>query len=227
MNAMVPNGSPVTPEAGGAWTTFLSSPENRAALLSFGTSLLGAPTSGSLAGQIGNAVAAGSEARDKNIIQQQKVAESQAEIDDAAEGREIQRGQLAVAQGNQATNQYEAQTGRMNAETLRKNAAAGEGGMSQKDLTRLYLQFALKLEGEANATGTEAPTREAVDQAWTARTGLPSPIRSSTPGAASVAGGGFPTPTPEDILKLKQRPELGPKFDSLYGPGSSKAVLGG
>lgn len=227
------SGQATTPQNAQTWTEMLSSPENRAALLQFGTSMLGTPSSGSLSGQLGNAVASGAAARDRSLAGQAEQADTASKITD-------REGTLAVAQeannirseGNQI-DRYTAQTGRMNANTAAEQLKAyGSGaGMKPGETMRMYLQFAVKAQEAAVANGTD-PNQVNIDELWTQATGLPSPRNPGGAGAnpngvAPIGGAKVPSPRHIQVLKQDPSPEAKSEFDAVYGAGAAARVLGG
>ena len=106
----------------GSW---LAAPENKAALLQFSLAAL-QPTGGnSTLGHIANAVAHGAEARDRNIISQDKLAESEQE-------REL----------------TEARLGLVNAQTERtRKLASGSGGAKSPTWSQMWAQRARDEKG--------------------------------------------------------------------------------
>lgn len=150
------------PEVGndlkGQWQTFLAQPENRAALLQFGISMLAPPPGGTLASNIGSAIGQGAEARSRNISSQAAGAESA----------------LAARKTESEIAENVAQAGKAGRQARGPGGASGTGsskaagGLTEKDYTKEKLKY---LEGQKGVTDLSLEQQSAeFDEMWNAAT---------------------------------------------------------
>jgi hypothetical protein len=113
------------------WKTFLDQPENRAALLQFGISMLN-PQGGNLGANIGTAIGQGAEARDRALAGQ---AEQAAAVQKGRESEALIAQRLATA--GKASRQARGPGGSSGA-----GATTATKDMTPKELTKEWIKFA-------------------------------------------------------------------------------------